>query len=166
MTSVDLLSVDADRQIFVRELVDDIQHPVLSAFVHAILDEVVRPDVVRPLGPQTDAGSIVEPEPAAPRLSGWNFQPLASPDPFDPLVIDDPAGGRSQKLRDLPIAIATILASEFDNIGGQSFFVISPRWRPPLRRSVLSEHAAHPSLGQLHLRSDVIDAGASTRGAQ
>ena len=51
--------------------------------------------MVRPLGAKTDTGSVREPKPAAPlRLFGGNFQPLAPPDPFDPLVVDDPAGGR------------------------------------------------------------------------
>lgn len=122
--------------------------------------------MVRPLGAQSDARSVREPEPAPLRLFGWNFKPLASPDPLDPLVVDHPAGGRSQKLRDLPAAVAAILASEFDNVGGQSFFVISPRRRPPLRRTVLSEYPANPALGQLQLRSDVINAGAAARGAQ
>ena len=97
--------------------------------MRAVLDKVVRPDVVRPLGPQTDARSVVEPEPAPFRLFGRNFQPLAPPDPFDPLVVDDPACRRSQKLRDLPVAIAAILTGEFNDIGGQPFFVISPRRR-------------------------------------
>lgn len=122
--------------------------------------------MVPPLGPQTDAGSVVEPEPTPLGLFGWNFQPLTSPDPFDPLVVDDPAGGRSQKLRNLPIAVAAILTGEFDNVGGQSLFVISPRRRPPLRRSMLSEYAANPALGQPQLRSNMIDANAATRGAQ
>ena len=157
---------NADSQTFVRELIDDVQHPVLSTLMRAVLDKVVRPDMVRPLGPQTDAGSVIEPEPTPLRLFGWHFQPLAPPDPLDPLVIDDPASGRSQELRDIPVAVAAILASEFDDVGGQSLFVISPRRRPPLRRSMLSEYAANPAFGQLQLRSDVIDAGASTRGDQ
>jgi hypothetical protein len=68
--------------------------------------------MVRPLGAKSDAGSVHEPQPAALRLLGGNFQPLAPPDPFDPFVVDDLAGGRSQKLRDLPIAVAAILAGD------------------------------------------------------
>ena len=137
-----------------------------TRFLTVPLDKVVRPDVVRPLGPQTDARSVVEPEPPSLRLFGRNLQPLATPDAFDPLVVDGPARGRSQKLRDLPVAVAAILTGEFNDIGGQPFFVISPRRRPPLRRSVLSEHAANPALGHSQLRSNMIDAGAATRGAQ
>jgi hypothetical protein len=114
----------------------------------AILDKVVGPDMVWPLGTKSDAGSVREPQTAALRLLGGNFQPLAPPDPFDPFVVDDPAGGRSQKFRDLPIAVAAILTGEFNDVGGQTFFVISPRWNAPLRRTVLSEHTAYPPLGQ------------------
>ena len=122
--------------------------------------------MVRSLGAKTDAGSIREPQPAALRLFAGNFQPLAPPDPFDPFVVDDPAGGRSQKLRDLPIAVAAILTGELNDVGGQPFFVISPRRNAPLRRTVLSEHTADPSLGQFQLRSNMVNAGSATRGAQ
>ncbi len=72
--------------------------------------------MVWPLGTKSDAGSVREPQPAALRLLGGNFQPLAPPDPLDPFVVDDPAGGRSQKFRDLPIAIAAILTGELNDL--------------------------------------------------
>ena len=121
--------------------------------------------MIGPLSPQTDARSVIEPEPPPLGLFLGDLKPLASPDAFDPLVVDDPARRRSQKLRDLPVAVPAILAGEFHDIGGQPFFVISPRRRPPLRRSVLSEHTANPAFGQLQLQSDVLNAGAATRGA-
>ena len=121
--------------------------------------------MVRPLGAKTDTGSVREPKPAALRLFGGNFQPLAPPDPFDPLVVDDPAGGRSQKLRNFPIAVAAILTGELNDVGGQPFFVISPRRYPSLRRTVLSKHTADPSLGQFQLRSNMVNAGSAMRGA-
>ena len=67
------LPVDTNGQTFVRELVDDVQHPVFPAFMRAILDKVVGPDMVRPLGAKTDAGSVREPKPAALRLFGGNL---------------------------------------------------------------------------------------------
>jgi hypothetical protein len=85
------------------------------------------------LSPQTEAGSIVEQKPSPLQLFLWDLQPLAPPDALDPLVVDDPAGGRSQKFRDLPVAVAAILAGEFDDVGGQAFIIISPRRRPSLR---------------------------------
>ena len=93
------------------------------------------------------------------------FSPSRRQIRFDPLVVDDPADGRSQKLRNFPIAVAAILTGELNDVGGQPFFVISPRRYPSLRRTVLSEHTADPSLGQFQLRSNVVNAGSATRGA-
>ena len=50
----------------------------------AILDEVIRPDMVRPLGAQPQARAVRQPEPAAFGLFGGDFQPLAPPDPLVP----------------------------------------------------------------------------------
>jgi hypothetical protein len=61
-----------------------------------------------------------------------HLQPLALPDPLDALVVDDPAGARPQQLRDLPVAVAAILARQLDNVGRQPLFVVSPRWEVPL----------------------------------
>ena len=74
-----------------RELVDDVQHAVLPPFVGAVLDEVIGPDMVRPLGAQSHARAVRQPEPATFRLPLWDLQPLAPPDPLDPLVVDHPA---------------------------------------------------------------------------
>jgi hypothetical protein len=81
----------SDRQAFMGKLIDDIEHSVLPSIVGAILDEVVRPDVVAMLRPQPAALPIRQPKPAAFRLFVGNLQPPALPDPFDPFVIDDPA---------------------------------------------------------------------------
>jgi len=146
-------------------LVDHIEHPILPSFMRAVLNEVIGPDMVGPLGAQTHARSITEPEPAAFGLFGGDFQPLAPPDPLDPLIVDDPAYRRSQHLSDLTIAIAAILAGQFDDVGGQPFLVVWPRGNAALRGSVLSEHAANPSLGQLQLGSNIVDAGPAARRA-
>ena len=70
-------------------------------------------------------------------LGFWRgLSALAPPDPLDPLVIDDPARCRSQQLRDLPIAIAAILPSQFDDVGGQPLLVVWPRRNAALRGSM------------------------------
>ena len=160
------LAIDPDRQAFVRELVDDVQHPILPALMRAVLDEVVGPHMVRPLGAQTDAGSVVEPEPTPLRLFPRDLQPLASPDPLDPLVADRPARCRSQKLSDLPVAVATVLTGKFDDVGRQLLFVLPPRRDAALRRTVLSKHPADPALGHIQAASNIIDGRTATRGAQ
>src|SRR3954468_19749278 len=81
----------------------------------ALLEEVVGPDVRGGLGPQPAARSIIQPQASALGLSGGDLQPLASPDPFDPLVVDQPACP-AQQLGDLAVAVATILPSQLDHV--------------------------------------------------
>src|SRR5450759_4480934 len=89
------------------ELVDDVEHAVPPAIMGAVLDEVVRPDVIGMLRPQTNAGAIGKPQPPAFRLLPRDLQPLASPDPLDPRVADQPAGIAQQR-SDLAVAIAAV----------------------------------------------------------
>jgi hypothetical protein len=93
-------------------------------FVPAILDEVIGPDIVGPLGAQTDAGSVRKPNATVLGLFGGDLQPLAPPDPLDPLVVDDPAVGRAQHLRDLPIAKAAVPAGQLNGVGGQPLLIV------------------------------------------
>jgi hypothetical protein len=102
----------------VGELVDHIEHSILPSIVGAVLDEVVGPDVIAVLGPQPDARSVCQPEPAAFGLFMGDLQPLASPDPLDPLVVDDPAR-LLQQPGDLAIAVAAVLAGQRNNVGGE-----------------------------------------------
>jgi len=53
------LADDPDRQALMRELVDNVQHPILPAIVGMVLDEVIGPDMIGPLSPQTDARSVI-----------------------------------------------------------------------------------------------------------
>ena len=55
------LSFDADGDALVGELVDDIEHAILPPLMGAVLDEVIRPDMVAALRPEADARSITEP---------------------------------------------------------------------------------------------------------
>jgi hypothetical protein len=81
------LAGDTDRQTFVGELVEHVEHPILASVMGALLDEVVGPDMIALLRPQPDARSIGQPVPAALGLLRWDLQPLASPDTLDPLVV-------------------------------------------------------------------------------
>src|SRR5690606_22489113 len=83
---------DTDGQALAGELVDDAQHPERPAIVGAVSDEVIRPDMVVPLRPQTDARAVVEPQTPAFRLFGRDLQPLTSPDPLNTLLVHRPAG--------------------------------------------------------------------------
>ena len=116
------------------------------------------------LGPQPDARSVVQPETAALGLLGRDLQPLASPDPLDPLVVDQPAGP-AQQLGDLAIAVAAILPGQLDDVGCQPLFVVTAPRDLALRRAVLPERRTGTALGMTACSSNMLDAGAATRGA-
>ena len=148
------------------ERVDHVEHAVLSPVMSAVLDNVIGPDMVGPLGAKTDTGSIREPEPAALGLSGRNLQPLASPDAFDPFVVDHPACLRAQQRGNLAIAVAAVSADQFDDIGDELLVIVASARGPALRRAVLPQHTAGPTLRHLQNEPDMVDAGTATRGAQ
>jgi hypothetical protein len=52
-----------------------------------------------------------------------------------------------------------------DDVGGQSFLVVSPRRNAALRGTMLSERPTNPTLGQFQLGSNMMNAGAAARGA-
>ena len=131
----------------------------------AILDKVIRPHVVAVFGPKPDAGAVVEPQAASLRLLGWHLEPLAAPDPLDPLGVHHPAGIAQQR-RDLAIAVAAVLTRQLDDVGRERLFVVSAPRRLALCRAVLSERHAHAALGDGQLPLHMLDADAPPRGAQ
>ena len=158
------LAGDTDRQTFVGELVEHVEHPVLATIVGAILDEVIGPDMIALLRPQPDARSVGQPEPAALGLLMGNLQPLTLPDTLDPLVVDDPAR-LAQELGDFAIAIAAVLPGKLDNIGCETLLVVTAARDLALRRAMLPERRTGATLGDMQLRSDLLNAGTATRGA-
>src|SRR5258707_7735895 len=81
------LAGGTDRQAFMAELVEHVEHPIPASVMGAVLNEVVGPDMIAVLRPQADARSVRQPEPAALGLLRWDLRPLASPDALDPLVV-------------------------------------------------------------------------------
>jgi len=148
----------------VGELVEHVEHPVPASIVSTVLDEVVGPDVVTVLGPQPNARSVGQPEPAALGLFVGDFEPLASPDALDPLVVDRPARLTKQP-GDLAIAVAAVLSSQLDDIGREPFLILTTTRDFALRRAVLPERRTGAALGNMQLRSDLLNAGSTTRGA-
>jgi hypothetical protein len=116
------------------------------------------------LRPQPDARSIGQPEPAALGLLRWDLQPLASPDTLDPLVVDYPAR-LAQQFGDLAIAIAAVLPGKLDNIGSETPLVVTAARELALRRAMLPERRTGATLGDMQLRSHLLNAGTATRGA-
>src|SRR5438045_8479847 len=129
----------------------------------ALLEEVVGPDVVGAFGPQPDARPVTQPQASPLRLPGGDLQPLAPPDPLDPLVIDQPASP-AQQLGDLAIAVAAILPRQLDDVGGQPRFVLTAPRDLALRRAMLPESRTSAALGDRQHASNMLDAGAATRG--
>jgi hypothetical protein len=146
------------------ELVDNIEHADPAPVVSAVLDEVVGPDVIAVLGPEPDAGAVVQPKAAALGLPGRNLQPLASPDPLHPLVIDEPASP-AQQFGDLAIAVAAVLPGQLYNVGRQPLLVITALRDLALCRAMLAERRTGTPLRDGQLPSNMLDAGAATRGA-
>ena len=70
-----------------------------------------------------------------------------------------------QQGRNLAIAIAAILAHQLGDIGRQPFGILSAPRDIALRRAVLPERRTGAALGDMQIRSDMLDAGATTRGA-
>ena len=97
-------------------------------------------------------------------MPGGDLQPLASPDPLDSLVVDQPARP-AQQIGDLAIAIAAILPSQLDDVGRQLLFVLTAPRDLALRRAMLPESRTGTALGNRQHASNVLDAGAATRGA-
>jgi hypothetical protein len=163
---IDSLEVagDTDRQAFMAEFVEHVEHAIPASIVGAVLDKVVGPDMIAVLRPEPNARSVGQPEPAALGLLRGNLQPLTLPDTLDPLVVDYPAR-LAQELGDLAVAIAAVVPGKLDNIGGETLLVVTATRDLALRRAMLPERRTGATLGDMQLRSDLLNAGTATRGA-
>ena len=92
------------------------------------------------------------------------LQPLASPDPLDPLVVDEPACS-PQQLGDLAVAVAPVLPSKLDDVGAEPLLVVSTTRHLALRRAMLAERRAGATLGYTQFSANLPDANPATRGA-
>src|SRR5690606_9956052 len=129
------------RQAFPAVLVDDVEHPELSAVVRLILDKVVGPHMPAVQRAQPDARPVAKPEPAALRLSLRHLYTLPPPDALDHRQADLPAGMPEQRM-DTAIAVTAIFLRQRDNVGRQAPLVGIISRRMSLCRAVLAEHAA------------------------
>jgi hypothetical protein len=158
------LAGDTDGQAFMGELVNDTEHPISASIVGAVLNKVVGPDVITVLRAQPNTRSVGQPEPASFGLFIGDLQPLASPDTLDPLVVDYPAR-LPQQFGDLAIAVAAVLPGKLDNIGRETLLVVTTARDLALCRAMLPERRTGATLGDMQLRSDLLNAGTATRGA-
>jgi hypothetical protein len=147
-----------------RELVHDIEHAELAPIMRPILDEVVGPDVVRPLRSEPDAGAVCQPQSPFLGLLGWHLEPFPAPDPLDALDVHRPARG-AQESRDLAVAVAAILPRQGDDVGGQRLLVVSAPRYLALCRAMLAERLAGAAFGDVQLELQMLNTGASACGA-
>ena len=89
--------------------------------VSAVLDEVVRPDVVGVRGPQTEARAVRQPETAAPGLFSGTFSPSRRQIRSTRLSFTKPAGATQQR-RDLAVAIAAVLSGKLNGPEAPSLY--------------------------------------------
>src|SRR6266516_3315230 len=128
------LAGDTDRQAFMGELVEHVEHPIPASIMGAVLDKVVGPDMIAVLRPQPNARSDGQAELAALGLLMGNLQH-----------------------RRLP--------GKLDNIGGETLLVVTAARDLALCRAMLPERRTGATLGDMQLRSDLLNAGTATRGA-
>jgi hypothetical protein len=91
----------------------------------------------------------------------WLFGYLSA---LDPLVVDCPAR-LAQQFGDLAVAIAAVLPSKLDNIGGETLLVLTTARDLALCRAMLPERRTGATRGDMQLRSHLLNAGTATRGA-
>ncbi len=117
------------------------------------------------LRPQAEARSIIEPQAPALWLALWDFEALAPSDPLDPFMVHHPPC-MAQQCRHPAIAVATILLCQRDDILRERLFAIRPARYLALRRSMLAQHPADPSLGHRKLPSQMVNTASPPRRVQ
>ena len=146
------------------ELIDHSEHTELPSVVCSIHDEVIGPDMIGPAWPQTDAGSVVEPQPVSLRLLLGDLQPLPSPDTLDPLGVHMPSFGPEHGSNP-PIAISAVLAGQTDDCGRQGLFIMSATRTLALGRAVLTDNSARSPLRDAQRSLQMVNALPATGGA-
>src|SRR5260370_229164 len=92
---------DPDRETFAGIFINQRQQAKRPPVVCRGPDEVVAPDVMRPLRPESHARPVVPPQPAPWCLPGWDLQPLTPPNALHPtpaapppaILLSPPGGG-------------------------------------------------------------------------
>ena len=153
-----------DGNRFACELIDNTEHPECLSVVGAVGDEVVGPHMVGAFWPQTDARSVVEPEPPPFGLFCWDFQPLTTPDALNTLPVHHPPRC-PQKRRDPAVSVAAILAGELDDVSCQSHFIVGRCRHPALRGPMLSQGPACPPLRYTQFGNNMVHTRTATCGA-
>ena len=84
------LSFHPNCQTFPAVLVQDVQCPESPAIIGSVMYKVIRPNMILIFRTQSDARSVIHPDPPFLWLFRWHFKPLAPPQTFDTFVIHLP----------------------------------------------------------------------------
>ena len=148
-----------DGQAATGKLVDHAQHAERPAILGPILHEVVRPDVVGPLGPQPYTRPVVEPQTASFGLLLRHFKPFPAPDPPHALDVHPPALV-DQQPSNPSIAVASVLRRQTLDRRRQRGFIIANLRTTTLRRPRLADNRTgtafrdgNPGAHVLHARA-------------
>src|SRR6266511_2933239 len=83
-------------------------------------DEMVAPDMIRTRLPQSNTGTVVQPQPRSESLFLRYFQPFPAPDPLH-AILTNPPSRSSQQGRDSPVAVAAICGQSEDRFRQRPF---------------------------------------------
>src|SRR5512135_2433246 len=108
--------------------------------------EVVAPNMVRPLWPQSHTRTVIQPQPPSRPLFLRHFQPFPPPDPLHPILAHLPSSLFEQR-RDASVAIPAVLASQRDNGPRQCILIAPQNWSISLCSSPLPQQPAGVPLG-------------------
>ena len=155
----------ADRQTLTPGLFNDRQHPEGPAALCPVHDKVVGPDLVPVLRPESDAGTVIEPDPGPFRLLVGYLSPFPAPDALHAFIVHMPAAVSKQEW-DAAVTIAAILRGKIDDSPGQGPFILSLHQGSALGISGLTEYLTGTTLGETQARCDVADHSAPPFRAQ
>jgi hypothetical protein len=126
-------------QAFPGILIDHVQDPKGNSVVGSGLHEIIAPDMLRKERFQPDYRTIIEPQSSPFGLFLRDFQPFSAPDPLHSLVIDNPTFV-SQQRGHPAVSVASVLAGQINDPGGQKIFIIGWAFVVSLGGSWQSHH--------------------------
>ena len=132
-------------QALPRVLIDQVEDAYTAAIVGSCAHEVVAPYMVRVLGPEPHARSIVEPQPTTWLLLLGNLQPFATPDTLHAVLANPPADSFQQR-RDPAIPVTAVLAGKLEDRLRECIFVFTPYRAIALRAARLVGQPTRPAL--------------------
>ena len=130
-----------NRQRLPTVLVDDCQNFDRPSVTCSIHHKIIGPNMVAMRGPETDTGTVIEPQPTPFRLFLRDFQPLLTPDTLHPFVVHLPTV-TSQKRRYPSVSITTIPGGQGDYLTPEGFLIIPDTYNSSLGGSGLTYHPA------------------------